>query len=521
MSIQVIPANPNDNPRRYSRFWFRFFEALPGTVVWICLIAPFILSYYVPLAVTIFIILFDVYWLLRSLGYGQILLKGYRKFKKSLSTDWLAKLKTLESLTPEETKKLDLFDWRDIYHTILITTYKEDATILRKSIDSLQATDYPKDRIIVLLATEERAGESAREMARELEDHYRGVFAKFIVTTHPDNIPGEVKAKGANASWAARQLTQIMKKEHIPLDHVIVSTADADSRFHEQFLSNLTYHYLTTPDRVRACYQPVAMYFNNIWEAPMISRVLAFGTTFWQLIESIRDYRLITFATHATSLQTLHETDYWCTSIVNEDSRQFFRAYFHYNGRFRVIPLFMPIYMDAVHVPSKLGTLKNLYLQQQRWAYGAEHFPYIVLECFRRKEIPLGSRALQVFRAFSGSYSWATSAFFLTVVGWLPLIISPQFQEHVAASNFPLVTQVLLSITWIGLLVSSLITLKLLNTVNHGKRPVDFLTMFLQWLLVPIATIFFGALPGIDSQTRLMFGKYIGFRVTEKAKVML
>lgn len=512
-------ANPNDNPKRYSRFWFRFFEIVPGASVWICLIAPFILSYYTPLWVTIFIILFDVYWLLRSLGYGKILLKGYQKLKINIETDWLAKLKALESLNQQELEKLGMFDWRDLYHAVLIPTYTEDLGTLQKNIDSLIECEYPKDRVIVVLATEERAGKASQEIAAALLKKYEGVFYKFIVTTHPDGIVGEVKAKGANASWAARQLTRFIKGEHIPYDHVIVSTADADSRYHQQYLSSLSYYYLTTPDRVRACFQPVAMYFNNIWEAPMLSRVMAFGTTFWQLIESIRDYRLITFSTHSTSLQTLVETGYWCTSIVNEDSRQFFRAYFHYRGQFRVIPLFMPIYMDAVHVPSKIDTLKNLYYQQQRWAYGVEHFPYIIMESFRHPEISRGSRFLQIFRAFSGSYSWATSAFFLTVVGWLPLLINPKFQEHVAASNFPLVTQVLLSITWIGLLISSFITYKLLNTVSHKHRGADFLTMILQWLLVPIASILFGALPGIDAQTRLMFGKYLGFRVTQKADV--
>jgi len=517
--MPVIPANPNITPKRYSRFWFRFFELLPGLVVWICLIAPFILSIYYPLSVTIFIVFFDVYWLIRSLSYGFILFRGYKRFQKTINTNWMDQLHTLESLTPTEEKKFDLFPWRDIYHAVIITIYQEEASIVVGGLQSMVDADYPKDRLIVILATEERAGAPAAAVAQELKEKFADKFKYFLVTVHPDNIAGEVKAKGANASWAARQLTLFLEKKNIPRDHVMVSTADADSRFHEQFFSCLSYMYLTTPERTQASYQPVAVYFNNIWEAGMLSRVMAFSTTFWQLIESVRDYRLITFATHATSLQTLYETDYWCTSIVNEDSRQFFRGYFHFKGRFRAIPIFLPIYMDAVMVRSKYGTLKNLYLQQQRWAYGAEHFPYIVMECFRQKEIPLGSRALIIFRAFSGAYSWATSAFFITVVGWLPLWLNPTFQHDVAASSFPFVTKTLLSLTWVGLLISGFITWRLLNTVVHGKKPIAFTTMFLQWLLVPIATLVFGALPGIDAQTRLMLGKYIGFRVTEKTSV--
>jgi hypothetical protein len=43
--------------------------------------------------------------------------------------------------------------------------------------------------------------------------------------------------------------------------------------------------------------------------------------------------------------------------------------------------------------------------------------------------------------------------------------------------------------------------------------------MVLQWILVPISAPFLGAMPAIDSQTRLMLGKYFGeFWVTEKIR---
>jgi hypothetical protein len=453
------------------------------------------------------------------LSYGFILLKGYRKLTRNLKIDWPKRLESFDTLTEKQHAELGTFPSRELYHAVIITVYKEDASIMKAGLNSIKEANYPKDRIIIVLATEERAGNHAEEVAAELKKEYGDTFKHFLITKHPDNILGEVKAKGANASWAGRQLAKFMEKQGIPLEHVIVSTADADSRFHNQYFACLSYTYITTPDRNQAAFQPVSMYFNNIWTAPLISRLMAFSTTCWQLIESIREYRLVSFATHATSLQTLQETNFWCTSIVNEDSRQFFRGYFHYAGKFRIVPLFIPIYMDAVHVRTRWNTLKSLYLQQQRWAYGVEHFPYIVLECLRRKDIPWGSRAIVVFRAFSGAYTWATSAFFITVVGWLPLLLNPSFQNHVASSNFPLVTKTLLSLTWVGLLISGIITWRLLNTINPKARPVDISIMFIQWLLVPIATTVFGAIPGIDAQTRLMLGRYIGFRVTEKAAV--
>ncbi len=511
------PADPNIEPTKYSSFWFRFFEILPGATVWTAIIAPFILAAYVPISITIFILLFDIYWLLRAISYGITLVKGYKRFRKNVRTDWPSKLAQISALNDEQRAKWQIIPWEDVYHAIIITTYQEDLSILEKSIDSIVECDYPHDHLIVILATEERAGAHSIVIAKALNERYKDKFCQFLVSNHPDGIVGEVKAKGANASWAAKMLKGEMEKQNIPLDKVIVSTADADTRFPTFYFGCLTYNFCVTPDRTRVSFQPVATFFNNIWQAPMLSRVLAFGTTYWQLGESIRSYRLITFSTHATCLHTLVDIDYWCTSIVNEDSRQFFRAFFRYKGNFRVVPLFIPIYMDAVYVKKTSGTIRNLYFQQQRWAYGVEHFPYIVLESHRqRKEIPLRRRIMIIWRAFDGAFSWSTTSFFITVVGWLPILLNSEFHTYVVSSNFPQVAKILLSLTWIGLIISGAITILILPPRPPDHSPLRWVTMVAQWVLIPVAAIFFGAIPGLDAQTRLMFGKYLGFRVTEK-----
>lgn len=513
-----VIADPNIAPRLYNRTWFRFFEILPGATIWLALIAPFVLAIYAPLWVTIFIICFDVHWLIRALHYGVILIQGYFRLNRHKRTDWKALLEETVAASTDPAYGGKVLDWRKIHHAIIVTTYKEDIGILRASIESILDADFPNDRTHFVLGIEERAGEEAEERAATLYKEYQDKFASFIVSKHPDNIPGEVKAKGANATWAAKILVKEMEAKGITPNEIIVSTADADSRFDRAYFTCLAYHFAVTEDRVRASYQPVAMYFNNIWETPMLSRVMAFGTTFWQLMESIRSYRLITFSTHAMSLQTLKDINFWCTEIVNEDSRQFFRAFFHYDGRFKVIPLFVPIYMDAVQVPSFRKTMKNLYLQQQRWAYGVEHFPYIVMESWHRPKIPWTSRWSLIWRAFDGAFSWATASFFISVVGWLPIVLNARFREQVIASNFPVVTQYLLTLTWVGLLISAFMTINLMPKPLRRNR-ISMLAMVAQWILTPISAIFFGALPGIDASTRLMLGKYIGFRITEKAAV--
>ena len=516
---RLTVADPNVNPRRYPRHVFRMLEILPGAAVWLTLLAPFLLSYRFPLLITTSIIIFDVFWLLKSLQTAVSLLRGWFILRANLRRDWQQQLDMSLAARSNEDDE-GIIDWRQIYQAVIFPTYKEEEAILEASISSVANAEYPTDRKILVLATEARDSENARAVAGRLQAKFANCFALFLVTEHPDGMLGEVKGKGANATWAAKQLVAEMKERKIDLSKVIVTTADADTRFFTHYLQCLSYMYATTPDRTHCSFQPVATFTNNIWDASMIARVLALQTTFWQMVESTRDWRLITFSTHAMSLRTLDDMDYWCTTVVNEDSRQFYRAYFRYHGKFRAIPLFLPVYMDAVHVGNFRGTIKNLYLQQQRWAYGAEHTPYVILESFYHREISILSRISIVWRQVNGHFSWATQAFFITIVGWLPVLLNHTFSQQVVAYNFPTVTKLLLTVTWIGILASNFVSFQMLpprpERQQRGKTMVKLIQMLLQWIMVPVTSIFFGAFVSIDSQTRLMLGRYLGFRVTEK-----
>ena len=76
---------------------------------------------------------------------------------------------------------------------------------------------------------------------------------------------------------------------------------------------------------------------------------------------------------------------------------------------------------------------------------------------------------------------------------------------------------------------SAILSLTLLSLVaaiwvsgkQRPKRPKEVsrlraLLIPFEFILMPISGFFFGALPGIDAHTRLMLGKYLEYRVTEK-----
>lgn len=47
----------------------------------------------------------------------------------------------------------------------------------------------------------------------------------------------------------------------------------------------------------------------------------------------------------------------------------------------------------------------------------------------------------------------------------------------------------------------------------------QYIWMILQWILLPATIIIFGSFPGLEAQTRLMFGRYMSFWVTPKYRM--
>jgi hypothetical protein len=145
--------------------------------------------------------------------------------------------------------------------------------------------------MIIVLATEERAGHEGLERGNTIAAEYGARFGKFLVTVHPDGIEGELKGKGANQAWAAKELKRlIIDPENLDYKKILVSVFDIDTVVHPGYFHCLAYSFLTVDKPYRASYQPVPVYHNNIWEAPFFARVAAFSNTFWQMMQQIKGW---------------------------------------------------------------------------------------------------------------------------------------------------------------------------------------------------------------------------------------
>lgn len=502
-----------ENP--FERALYRFFEIIPGFLVWATLLAIFFFSWYAPTYVALFIIIFDLYWAAKTIYFSFHLRSSFRKMQKNINADWRKKLDGYEVEVGGITK-----DWRDIRHLVILPFYKEGLEIVRPSFLSLAHSDYPLEKMFIVLTVEEKGGEEAMSVAREIEKEFSGRFGKFLVTAHPAGLTGEIPGKGSNETWGVREAKEKMiDPEDIDYENVLVSVFDVDTVVMPGYFSCLTYYYLVTPNRVRASYQPVPLFTNNIWEAPALARVIAFSSTMWHMIQQERPERQTTFSSHSMSFKTLVEIGFWQTNIVSEDSRIFWQCFLHYNGDYRVVPLFYPVFMDANVASTFWRTMVNQYKQQRRWAWGAENLPYIFFGFWKNKAVPLSKKIYFIFYQIEGFHSWATNALIIFLLGWLPLVLGgDKFTETVLSHNLPTLTRFIMVFAMVGVFTSAAISISFLppRPPHYGRH--HSLMMVLQWLFLPIVLIVFGSLPPIESQTRLMINKRLDYWTTEKVR---
>ena len=498
------------------RFIYRVLEIMPGFLAWATLLVVIFLSWRLPAVVAIFIILFDIYWFFKTIYLSFHLHPAYRQMKKNLKIDWLEKLNQL----PVTNYKLPFSSWQSLYHLIILPIYKEETEVVRDCFRNLAKSNYPQERFIVVLAVEERAKDSALQAVKEIEKEFGDKFFRFLIIWHPANIPREMAGKSSNIAWAGHRVKEIVIDPlKIPYENIIVSIFDIDTNVPQNFFACLTYHYLTADKPLRSSFQPIPIYTNNIWQAPAFSRIFAFSNTFWQMMQQSRSERLVTFSSQSIGFKALVDIDFWQPNVVNEDSRIFWQCLLFYDGDWQTVPLFYPVYMDANVDPSFWQTFKNQYKQIRRWAYGVENNPYFLFGFLKNKKIPLFKKWHHSWFTIEMTHSLATNSLLIFLLGWLPLVLGGQeFKTTILAFNLPQLTSWIMMIAMIGIPTSAMLSILLLP-----KRPANFgrfkyFWMFIQWLLVPLNLIFFGAIPALEAQTRLMLGKYMGFWTTPKIR---
>ncbi len=488
---------------KHKRKIIRLLEILPGAVSWFLILFPIWGSFVAPEIVAYYIIAYAVYWLYRSLSMALLAFGAHFKIQASEKFDWLGDVKNFP-------------DWKKICHIIIIPTYTEPLHILQRTLKGLTRQTFPLKNICIVLSFEEREGREGKQKAAKLKKEFGKKFGFFYTTFHPD-IKGEVKGKSSNTSWAAKFIKkELVDNKKKDLRYLTITSNDADAILHPNYFACLTYKFLDDPLRYRKLFQPAVNFYNNIWEVPVITRVFNTTASVVHMGLMLRKDRLINFSTYSTSLKMMVEIGYWDTDVIPEDYRVFFKSYFKLRGQVSVEPIFLPVYEDAAQSTTFFKTLNNQYQQVKRWAWGAADDSYIIFNWLVSKEINFWQKTLRVLKVLEDHFLWPVNWFAITIGALLPPLLNKDFSRTILGKTLPQVCSAILTISLFSLLLIIIIDLRQ-RPKKEGKNSLwRYIFTPMEFILMPVAGFFFNALPGIDAHTRLMLGKYIEYRVTEK-----
>ncbi len=496
----------NKSSRRY-RLW----EMIPGFFAWMIIIFPIWGAFLLPRTVAYFVIAFLVYWLYQSFKSAILAVVGYFRIKKATSKNWLDQFNT--------DFRSSWLKYNDIKHVIIISSYKEPIDVMEMAIGSLsRQIDIDLKKIFVVVAQEARAGqENNKKTIEYFTKKYKNTFGKLIFTEHPSDIPGETVGKHTNEAWAAKRFKELfLDTKKYNIEKLTLTSCDVDTLFHEKYFSALTYFFASSPNRYYRFWQSPIFWHNNINSVPAPIRIIGtLGNVIHIANIQEPDGLFFNYSCYSSSYKLIDSAGYWDIDMIPEDWHIFLETFFSSGGKSAVNPIFLPTIVDAPEGKNYFSALKNRYSQCLRHAWGAIDIPYAIEKSRIHTEIPFITRASRVLKLIETHLIWSSNWFILTLGTSLPVILNPKFFQTSIGFNLPRISNIILTICLIPMFVLIILDWKL-RPVSQKKGLWVFLKNFLQWPLMPIATLTMSVLPGLHSHTRLLFGKRLEYKTTDK-----
>src|SRR5581483_6737099 len=189
------------------QFGARLFEAAPGLITWILLLAPawMVVIFSTPgaLLVATPVLIFVVYWLLRAVTVVTGVYGTWVKMRRDMKTDWLELCR--------QDKADGRYDPLQYYHLSVIPTYTEPYHVLERTVQAIVDSNYPPELKLIGIITRETdkpGWENVARLKEKFGPHVRG----FYHIKDPLE-PGIVVGKSAAMNWGGRWMVQVLRKE--------------------------------------------------------------------------------------------------------------------------------------------------------------------------------------------------------------------------------------------------------------------------------------------------------------------
>jgi cellulose synthase/poly-beta-1,6-N-acetylglucosamine synthase-like glycosyltransferase len=353
--------------------------------------------------------------------YGSFLVK------RDTNVDWntlLEEAQNKQQMEWEKTKDRGE-DPFDAMHIVILPNFKENEAMLQETLENLGASPLALDRVRVVLAMESREGPVAKEKADRLIVKTNHLFADIFATYHPKDLPGEVAGKSSNTQWAYHESLKAYGSmlQGCDLSRVFVTVADADTLFHPQYLSALTYSgmNMTGHERSWSIWQPPVLLMRNLFTVPATTRASSTATLIFELsaLSFQRIFPAFAYSSYSMTLALAShpEVDGWDVDVIAEDHHMFCKCYFaalweqaheakereakrksakcfaakddgenktiDIVPQVKVQPIFLPAVAYLVESDTYFSSMKARFDQARRHSQGVVELGYVLLQYMR------------------------------------------------------------------------------------------------------------------------------------------
>lgn len=485
-----------------TRFFQRLFEIIVPISSWFLITLPLWLSPFHPAIVAYFIITFDLYFFSKCLSTAYSCVVSYNEIIFHSQIKYNKKLKTIKN-------------FQILKHFILIPNYKEHLHKLEETIQELIKNDYPdKESLFLILAFEKREQEVITK-SQAITKKYQKYFKEIISCFHP-LIKNEEPGKASNQTYASKIIDDYVIKNNFDRRNTLFTICDADSKLPKNYFSYLSFEYLKDKDRLFHFYWAPVLLYNNFWQLPFLVRMQATLSSILRLAFLSQKENLIQVSTYSTNLWLLKKINFWDIDIIPEDWHVFFQAFFTFGEKVKTIPLFTIVNGDAVYSGGTIKTLVNRYEQEKRWAWGVSDVGYVLKRFFQTPHIAAFQKLKKVAFIIETHLFWPVSFFILTISASIPPLINPSFKRTVLGLLLPKLSALILTSSSLMLILYIYLDIKLRQKVNMKTRIINLPLLIIQWYFLPVVSFFFSSLPALDAHTRILLGKKLKYKVTEK-----
>lgn len=503
-------------------------DGIPGFLAWFAFLFSIASAVAFPRTLLLIAALLTAYMAIRFFIAGIANYMGLQMIDQWESTDWKAHYyayKTDKSLA-----------WDTVHHMVIIPNYKEPLVILRRTLNVLK-NQYEADKRITIVMAMEAGEENCIKKAELLEAEYSQYFKHFYFTVHPSGLPGEMQCKSANEAWAARWVKRKLVDElGYDIDHICVTTMDADTRWHPQHFFALTALFALDEKRYMRFWQAPMRYHGNIWDInPLLRIVNAYATAFELSYLASPWWLAMPMSSYALSLRLLDTSGYWDGDVIADEWHMFIKAYFARGGGVTLKEVMLPFMADATIGEGLLGELKERYLQTLRHGWGSKEIGYMIAKIIDHPEVEFLPSMRLLLRISHDILLAGAGWVILTVGSQLPVLLHPEIApflpmdllQNSAHAPEIVINGLLANPAWLLLLISSTMILTLaivfwyidVHVRPPRTKPQTAMERFwtiLSFPLMPLLTLVVLAIPTIQAQTRLLLGIPLQFRVSKK-----